>query len=274
MIPIRSSNPTGATPYVTVILIAANTVVFVLGLLGNAQEMTYRYGYVPAELVESPEGFAEGLRRHPPVRQRTDQYGRPLGDFFGRPLVAPDIEAIKAAEAVPAWINLFTCMFLHGGWMHLIGNMLYLWIFGTNIEDRLGKWLFLVFYLGTGVVGSLMHTVFQAGYVPLVGASGAISGVMGAYILLFPRTRILAVAPIGWYPLTVSLPAWTFLGIYFVIQNLYPAYFGAGDNVAYWAHIGGFLSGAALIFIFPKRRGHVAALPAYDPHDDDADVVI
>jgi len=280
MIPIRDSIPTHSIPYVTIGLIVVNTLIFLVEWKGDMQTMIWKYGYVPAKLVVGSEEFAEELERHPPTRPVVDRYGRPLGDIFGRPLVEPDTAAIKAATALPAWVGIFSCMFLHGGWMHLLGNMLYLWIFGNNIEDRLGPILYLVFYIGTGLVGNVAHTIFDQSFSPLVGASGAISGVMGAYILLFPRARILGVVPLGWYPLTVSLPAWAFLGIYFLIQNLYPAYFSAAhfgarqEGVAFLAHIGGFLSGMALIYVFPHRKVRPVEQPAYDPEKDDADVVI
>ncbi len=182
---------------------------------------------------------------------------------------------LDESAALPAWVNIFTCMFVHGGWMHLLGNLLCLWIFAGSIEDRVGRFAFVFFYLLTGIAANLVHTWFAPGYTPLVGASGAISGTMGAYILLHPKARMLAVFPVGWYPLTVSLPAWAFLGIYFLIQNLYPAYFTVGDqSVAYWAHIGGFISGAAIIYLFPVKMGPPIARPAYNPDDDDADLVI
>ena len=274
MFPIRSTNPTSARPYVTFGLIGLNTLVFLFMAWGPVDQtvFTYRYGYLPAELALDEEAFAARLRQQPPGRPITDPFGRHAVDRLGRPLLQPNLEAIEAATAVPAWVNLLTAMFLHGGWWHLIGNMLYLWIFGSNIEDRLGPWLYVVFYVGTGVVGNLTHTFFDAGVTPLVGASGAVSGVMGAYILLFPRTRLLAIVPVGWYPMTVSLPAWMFLGMYFVVQNLYPATFGMGGNVAYWAHIGGFVSGAALIFVFPRRKRPPP--PVVDMADEDADLVL
>ena len=278
MFPIRDQNPTSSTAYVTIGLVVLNCLIFLFEAWGPVDQtkFTYKYGFVPAQLVHGSEGLREELREHPPMRQVRDLRGRPLVHVPSRrPVMEPVPIPIQTITAIPAWVNIFTCMFLHGGWMHLIGNMLYLWIFGNNIEDRLGSVLFIVFYLGTGVVGNLAHTVFDPGYMPLVGASGAISGVMGAYILLFPRTRILAIVPIGWYPMTVSLPAWIFLGFYFLIQNVYSTYFTVGQgNVAYWAHIGGFVSGMALIFVFPHRKRPPVAQPAYDPDKDDADLVI
>ena len=282
MLPIRDNIPTSSTPYFTIGLIILNCLVFLFEKTGDMQQMTWKYGYVPAKLVDGQDEFADRLRERPPLKLVTDRFGRPqFADPWGRRvLVEPDRAAMSAAVALPAWLTLFTCMFLHGGWMHLLGNMLYLWIFGNNIEDRLGLLLFLVFYLGTGIVGSLTHTLFDSGVVPLVGASGAISGVMGAYILLFPRSRITGIIPIGWYPLTVNLPAWIFLGFYFLVQNLYAEFFTAmhsaagSDGVARWAHIGGFVSGAALIYIFPHRKPPAAAQRVDGPRDDDADLVI
>lgn len=276
MIPIRDQNTTSSTPYVTILLIVLNIGIFLYQAWGpaGADRMIWKYGYIPAELVQGSADFAAHLENHPITRPVVDAQGRRLQYLrTGQPVLQVDRVATESAPALPAWINIITCMFLHGGWMHLLGNMLYLWVFGNNIEDRLGPFLFTVFYLGTGVVGNLTHTYFDPGVVPLVGASGAISGVMGAYVLLFPRTRILALVPVGWYPLYVSLPAWVFLGIYFVIQNLYPAAFSAGGGVAYWAHIGGFVAGAELILVFPRRRPPPQARPASDV-DRQADVVI
>src|SRR5690606_7332638 len=112
--------------------------------------------------------------------------------------------------------------------------------------------------------GNLLHTLFQPSFVPLVGASGAISAVMGGYLLLFPHARILGFIPIGWYPATISLPAWVFLGFYIVLQNFFPAFRGRESNVAYWAHIGGFLSGMGMIALFPKKK-QPPPPPIYDP---------
>jgi membrane associated rhomboid family serine protease len=277
MIPLRDDNPTHHLPRVTIGLIALNVAAFLLQATLNEREgdrFIWKYGFVPAELVNSPEAFREELPEHAPVVQARDRRGRPLFNALGQPLLARTRVPVASAAALPAWMNLFTCMFLHAGWLHLIGNMWYLWIFGNNIEDRLGPVLFGVFYLGTGAVGSLAHTWWEASWVPLVGASGAVSGVMGAYILLFPHARILALVPAGYYLLTVKLPAWIFLGVYLLAQNLFPAYFTSGSHVAYWAHIGGFATGAALIKLFPSRLGAAKARRWRPIHDDDADIVI
>ncbi len=279
MIPIRDDNPKHSTPIITIALIVINSAIFLTQVTmqgDKAEAFIWKYGFVPAKLVHSPAEFEAELPGHAPIVPAVDRNGRVRVDMHGRPLGVRQPIPVEAAVALPAWLSIFTCMFLHGGWMHLIGNMLYLWTFGNSVEDRLGPVLFVVFYVATGLVGNLAHTYFQQSWVPLVGASGAISGVMGAYIILFARVRILALVPAGWYWFTIKLPAWMFLAIYVLVQNLYPAYFGRGDHVAYWAHIGGFAGGAAFIFLFPKRKRPIVARRAGSQHDkdDDADFVL
>ena len=258
MIPIRDENPTHHKSYVTIGLIAVNVAVFLLQVRGVQdvdQDIVYKYGFVPAQLVHGSAELRDEIRKDPPLQLKRDQFGRTyVNRLTGLPVMEPVPIPIDTITAVPAWVNIFTCMFLHGGWMHLLGNMLYLWIFGNNIEDKLGPVLFTVFYLGTGVAGNLAHTWQDPGLVPLVGASGAISGVMGAYVLLFPRAKVLTLIPAGWYWFTVRMPAWVFLGVYIVVQNLFPVFRGSQGAVAYWAHIGGFAAGAALIYLFPHRK--------------------
>ena len=279
MIPIRDDNPTHGTPVLTVALIVVNVLVFLFQATmseEDGEKFVWKYGYIPAKLVVGPERFREELQEHQPTTPVIDRFGRVRVDPFGRPLRVQHEAPLEAATATPVWISLFTCMFLHGGWAHLLGNMLYLWIFGNNIEDRLGRVLFLIFYLGTGLVGNFAHTYFEASWVPLVGASGAISGVMGGYVLVHPHAHILAIIPLGWYWFTAKLPAWVFLGVYIVLQNLFPATLGGREEggVAYWAHIGGFAAGAGLIFLLPRRPVPAYARPARPIHDDDADIVI
>ena len=164
---------------------------------------------------------------------------------------------------VPArfsWPALFTSMFLHGGWMHLIGNMWFLWIFGDNIEDILGRWRFVLFYLLCGAAAGLTHYVFNAdSRIPTVGASGAIAGVMGAYMRRFPHSRILTLLPLLIFFTTVELPAYWLLAIWFVLQ----LFSGVGDlsragvqegGVAWWAHAGGFVLGALLVGVLEQKR--------------------
>jgi membrane associated rhomboid family serine protease len=155
----------------------------------------------------------------------------------------------------PAWITLITSQFLHGGFLHIAGNMLFLWIFGNNVEDKLGHIKFLIFYLTCGVLASLAQWFFSAySTVPSLGASGAIAGVMGAYILRFPNAQVLTLIPLGFFLTTFRIPAVFFLGFWFVQQALYgvaslnaPANIGMnGGGIAYWAHAGGFVFGAIL----------------------------
>ncbi len=165
---------------------------------------------------------------------------------------------VPAGFALP---TLVSSMFLHGGWIHLIGNMLYLWIFGDNVEDRVGHARFVVFYLGCGIVAGLAHVLSNPlSTVPTVGASGAIAGVMGAYFVLYPRSRILTLIPLFVFVELIEVPAILFLGFWFVLQLLSGmGTMGRADaasgGIAFWAHIAGFLVGAGMIFVFrrPER---------------------
>jgi membrane associated rhomboid family serine protease len=151
--------------------------------------------------------------------------------------------------------HLITSMFLHGSWMHLLGNMWFLWIFGNNIEDSMGRLRFIVFYLLCGLAAALGQIVTNPGSaIPMVGASGAISGVMGGYLVLYPRVRVYAMIPLGFFLTSVALPAWAMLGYWFVIQFVSGLLTMAGDmgGVAFWAHVGGFVAGLVLIKIFTR----------------------
>ncbi len=152
--------------------------------------------------------------------------------------------------------TLFTAMFLHGGWLHFLGNMLFLYIFGDNVEDKFGHIRYLIFYILCGFVAFILQIFFMIGSrVPLIGASGAIAGVLGAYLLLFPRARILTLVPLGIFLRVVELPAFFFLGIWFLMQIFYGlASIGATSGVAWWAHIGGFLCGIITVGWFKKYK--------------------
>jgi membrane associated rhomboid family serine protease len=156
-------------------------------------------------------------------------------------------------------ISLFTCMFLHGGWMHVIGNMWTLWIFGDNVEDRMGRARFLVFYLLTGLIAGIAHLVTNIDSpIPTVGASGAIAGVLGAYFVLFPHSRVIVLFPILFIPLFFDVPAVVFLLVWFWSQLVSGALSGLGPEdvggVAWWAHAGGFVAGALLWWLFVHDR--------------------
>ena len=165
--------------------------------------------------------------------------------FGAVPYAITHFRSLPEAAAFPPLLTLLTSMFLHGSLFHLLGNMLYLWIFGNNIEDRLGPVRFALFYLVCGVVASLTHVLFQPGSgVPMIGASGAIAGVLGAYWIVFPRARVKTLIFLIFYIDVVPIPAGIVLGIWFVLQLLNV---GLGGGVAWFAHIGGFLSGILLI---------------------------
>jgi membrane associated rhomboid family serine protease len=219
MIPLRDANPTRRFPLVTVVFIAVNVAVFVYQLvLGPRAEESFirSFALVPSTLF------------HP---------------------------AASAAGAVPAGITLFTSMFLHGGFLHVAGNMLYLWIFGNNVEDAMGRFRFVVFYLLCGVVASYSHTFAnERSLTPMIGASGAVSGVLGAYLLLYPRARVLTLIALGFFVRTIEVPAMFILLFWFVLQFLNALVSsGAGGGVAWYAHIGGFAAGLALIGLFKRR---------------------
>jgi membrane associated rhomboid family serine protease len=170
--------------------------------------------------------------------------------------------AIPAAVTAGAWpaaaVGLVTSMFLHGSWLHLGGNMLYLWVFGDNIEDAVGHGRFVVFYLLTGVVAAMAHILVQpSSRIPLVGASGAIAGVLGGYLVLYPRARIQSLLILGWFWRVAELPALLVLSLWFLFELLQATMtLGAGDvaSIAFWAHVGGFAAGALVIRIFTAGR--------------------
>lgn len=227
MIPLHDENPRYSTPFVTWTLIALNVLVFIYQLSLSEQALTaffYEYAVVPKELL------GPGLAKAPPAE----------------------------------YLTLFTSMFMHGGWMHLIGNMLFLHVFGDNIEDRMGHGSFLTFYLFAGLVAALAQAWSAPGSgIPSLGASGAIGGVLGAYIVLHPKARITTLAILGFFITTFKLPAMVYLGIWFVMQAL-SGFASLGvtsaedvGGVAWWAHIGGFLAGVAVGFVYrvmPPRQ--------------------
>jgi membrane associated rhomboid family serine protease len=167
---------------------------------------------------------------------------------------------------VPPGATLVTSMFLHGGVMHLAGNMLYLWIFGNNVEDAMGHARFVIFYLLCGVAAALAQALPNAdSAIPMIGASGAISGVLGAYLLLFPRAHVLVLIPLGVFTRLIHLPAMFVLGFWFVLQLINSALAAGGQGgVAWGAHIGGFIAGMILIPLFKHRHVRLFAPPHRD----------
>ncbi|HEX9818470.1 MAG TPA: rhomboid family intramembrane serine protease [Methylomirabilota bacterium] len=244
MFPYHDENETRRTPYVTYAIIALNVLVWlVVQGAGTAYSLAWsvcEYGLIPGELTG----------RLPP--------GTPFP--MGENLVC-------LTDPGRQGLNVLTSMFLHGSWLHLLGNMWFLWIFGNNIEDSMGHGRFVVFYLACGVAAALLQVaVSPASRIPMVGASGAISGVMGAYLVLYPRVRVWAIVPIGIFPVSIALPAWTMLLYWTAIQLLGGLFGMMGEErggVAFWAHLGGFLAGVVLIKLFARpedirahRKGH------------------
>jgi len=223
VIPLKDENPGGRFPLITVGIIAANLIVFLYQMALPEEVLNrfiLRYGMIPAELL----GRAPSL------------YGGP-----------------------PAAVTLVTSQFLHGGLFHLLGNMLYLWIFGNNIEDLLGRVRFVIFYLLCGILAAGAHVVLNPlSTLPMVGASGAIAGVLGAYLINFPRHRVLVLVVLIFFFTTIYVPAFLVLGLWFVMQFLYilgEVGGGQATNVAYMAHIGGFVAGIWLVGrLRPRHR--------------------
>lgn len=238
LLPIGDDNSAITTrPYVTYILIAANVLVWILfqQMSGNS-DFTYAYSTVPAEIITGKDIVL-------PLREIVDEY-------TGVKSVMPPLYATN----IPVYLTLITSMFMHGGWGHLLGNMLYLFIFGDNLEHRLGKSRFLLFYLLTGVIASLSHVfstflLQQSSVIPSLGASGAISGVLGGYMLLFPKLKVKAL----FLYQVVVIPAALALGVWIAFQIVSGMLSGGGGGVAYAAHIGGFIAGLLLIKVFDKK---------------------
>lgn len=222
-IPLRDDNPTVRIPYVTLLFLALNILIFFFQLFSpnGLEYYVLRMGAIPYEITHFTSLSISNVPRLPPP------------------------------------LTLITAMFLHGGLFHLFGNMLYLWIFGNNIEDYLGSFRFVFFYLLCGLGASLTHIIFNPNsQVPMIGASGAIAGILGAYLILYPRTNVLTLVFLFFFIRIIPIPAAIVLGFWFLLQILNV---GIGGGVAWFAHIGGFLVGILLIKIFAGRR------PAYKP---------
>ena len=221
MIPLQDLTPRRSFPVVTLLLILANTIVFLyqISLPAHAADaFIMAYGVVPSKIQLALAG------RHYTLLQ--------------------------------AFLPLFTCMFLHGGWLHIIGNMWFLWIFGANVEDRMGPFAYLVFYLVCGIGSSVAQTLFSWGsHIPSIGASGAISGVLGAYIIFFPSSQISTIVTLFIIWFRARIPALVFIGLWFAMQflsgigSLGATGTAASGGVAWWAHVGGFLLGMLIAFI-------------------------
>jgi membrane associated rhomboid family serine protease len=241
MFPYHDENETQRTPYVTMALIAANVAAWLVVQGAGSQlllaQSVCNLGLIPGELTQSlPPGT-----------------GFPMGD-----------EIACLTDPGPQYLHLLTSMFLHGSWMHLLGNMWFLWLFGNNIEDSTTRPRFVAFYLLSGLAAAMAQIMANPmSEVPMVGASGAISGVMGGYLVLFPRVRVYTMVPLGFFFYQMALPAWVML-IYWMALQFFGGITsvvseeGGGGGVAFWAHVGGFVAGVVLIKVFERRDRVVA----------------
>ncbi len=227
MIPLKDINPREKIPFFTYLLISLNILIFIFQLgLGDEIEKFFRaFGLIPTKFIYSFLNY-------------------PTNPFV--------------------YLPLFTSMFLHGGFLHLIGNMLSLWIFGDNVEDKMGHFFYIIFYFISGLMASFAHIIFNSSSnIPTIGASGAIAGVMGAYFYFFPRARVLTLIPIFFFFQLVELPAFIFLGLWFAIQ-IFSGALSIGSpsagGVAWWAHIGGFIFGYifAKLFFHKQKKKYIA----------------
>jgi membrane associated rhomboid family serine protease len=272
VIPLRDANPTRRTPVLTLGLIAINVVIFLLW------QPTLRGG--PGEDVDQLFFFCQGVVPFEVVEQTSLAGGGPaaeaaMDDDFGFGS-GEQIRRVLARECPDkSWLlSVVVAMFLHGGWLHLGGNMLFLWVFGNNIEDRLGHVLFLPFYLAGGVAATALQVAIDANStVPNVGASGAIAAVLGAYIVLYPHARVTSLLMLFIFIQVIEVPAIVVLGLWFVLQ-VFTGVGGLGSGVnggvAYFAHIGGFAFGAAiaLLFLRGRRSRELYAAPYPPPRPD------
>ena len=215
MIPLKDDNPTSNKPVITFFLIGICILIFLIQISSQSYktgQLFYSYGLIPSVLM--------GNNQLP-----MDLY------------------------VVPAYVTIFTSMFMHGGFMHLIGNMLYMWIFADNIEDSLGPKKFIIFYLLSGIGAAMTQVLMDThSQIPMVGASGAIGGVLGAYLINHPNARVLVLIPFGFFSQLIKIRALYVLGFWFILQ-----FISSGGGVAYAAHIGGFVSGMILILFFNKK---------------------
>jgi len=245
MFPIRDDNPHFSTPYATYGLIGANLLAWVLlqgfGTEPALSSSVCRLGFIPGDVLGTAPAGA----------------GFPIG---------PDSACVIDGSG-GGWHTMFTSMFLHGGWMHLIGNLWFLWIFGNNVEDAMGPVRFVAFYLLCGAAAALLQAAFDTdSVIPMVGASGAIGGVMGAYVMMYPRVHVHLLIVFG-FVTTIAVPAVFMLGYWFLLQLLSGTMSvgSQGGGVAFWAHVGGFVAGIVLSFLF-RDRALLARHPYFGWH--------
>ncbi|HEY1512020.1 MAG TPA: rhomboid family intramembrane serine protease [Solirubrobacteraceae bacterium] len=264
MIPLKDNIPTDRFAFVTVALIVANVVVYLLSIRhggslfsGPDDHQVLKYGAIPYSLTHSGAHCAEFV-------QQTFAGPEPVGVFCNGQTLPNGVNAhVPAFGTIPAWETVFTAMFMHASILHIGGNMLFLWIFGRNVEDAMGPFKFIAFYLVGGVAAlGLQVAVDPNSTAPTVGASGAIAAVLGGYIVLYPRARVLTLIFIILFVTVIELPALVMLGLWFAQQAVFGAVgltnpTGGGGGVAYFAHIGGFAFGALTIRALATNRKQV-----------------
>lgn len=283
MLPLKDNIPTISFPLVTVLLIAANALVWLWQLswsddpnssrsphvpgLSQADERTIELGAIPYRLTH-PGAECGVVATTPEAAARVSDTIVCADDerAFERASVAG--VQVFPLESPPFWVTLLTSMFMHGGWLHIIGNMLFLWVFGNNVEDSMGKLRFLLFYVLSGVVAAYAQSLLDPeSTVPTIGASGAVAGVLGGYILLHPHARVVTLVFVIFFVTLVEIPAAILLGVWFVLQFL-PAVgqlgahavdVAADGGIAYLAHVGGFIFGLLAIKLFARARPRPAS---------------
>ena len=241
MIPLRDNIPSRTTPWVNYVIIAVCGFVFYFQLQDDRSELVERYGMIPTRVVhpDEPVEVVEHYIVRTPVGNQLETIRRPA-----------------LPSGVTPWQTLLTCVFLHGSWMHIIGNMWMLWIFGDNVEDRMGHYWYLMFYVFCGIASSASHMLIDtSSAIPTIGASGAIAGVMGAYMVLYPRAQVLSILPIFFFIQMIVLPAPVFLGLWFLLQffqGTFAVINVQSSGVAWWAHIGGFTVGFVIAWLLKR----------------------
>lgn len=230
MIPIRDDNPHFLTPWATWAIVGLNVLAWI---------------------------FVEGFGREPALSRSVCTLGLVPGELLQTIAAGTRVQLGPASWCVVTgqadWLTVFSHMFLHGSWLHIIGNMWFLWIFGNNVEDAMGHGRFVAFYLLCGLAAAGLQVLSSPdSAIPMVGASGAIGGVMGAYVMLYPRVRVEMLFWLGFYVTTFSIPALWMLGYWFLVQLIggVGSMAGSGGGVAFWAHVGGFVAGALLVLLF------------------------
>ena len=254
MIPLRDANPTSRFAFVTLAIILANVAVFLLweptfGTQDKQQVFLFCHAEIPWEVSHQTSLADGGPAAASEISQELGVDGAGVQRFLQ-----------QTCPGKSWWQSVFVAMFLHAGWLHIGGNMLFLWIFGNNVEDRVGKVAYLLLYFAGGIAATVLQLLAaQNSVIPNLGASGAIAAILGAYIVMFPRARVLTLV-IFFFITAVELPAVLVLGVWFVLQF----FSGVGSlgsqvngGVAYWAHVGGFVLGAIVAYLFYRNRGGI-----------------